>query len=103
MQSELWRVPLGPTTLSLSSRDVCAALNGSHMTPRNVCLTRSTTLGNGEAIIYRVIFLSFGCGDVVVWSLWHCSGLELFVELVVITIGGIVAITLRIHCSRDFL
>ena len=26
MQSELWRVPLGPTTLSLSSRDVCAAL-----------------------------------------------------------------------------
>ena len=26
MQSELWRVPLSPNTLSLSSRDVCAAL-----------------------------------------------------------------------------
>ena len=44
MQSELWRVPLSPNTLSLSSRDVCAALQGGGQDAR-LCDVRA---GGGE-------------------------------------------------------
>ena len=55
MQSELWRVPLSPNTLSLSSRDVCAALQGGGQDAR-LCDVRAGGgewgLGTRDAAVY---------------------------------------------------
>ena len=55
------------------------------MTPRNVCLTGSTTLGNGEAIVYRMILLDLRRCSIVTMCLGLSGGLEVFVELIMIT------------------